>query len=793
MVAFMNAAQQLNLLMTDLATYRREHPTEDVTSALVNTNVDGEALTDTEVAAFFILLVVAGNETTRNAISHGLLAMTTYPEQRALWQADPAGIAATGVDEIVRWGSPVIWMRRTVAHDTVLGDVELVEGDKVIMFYNSANRDEDVFADPFTFDVRRDPNPHIGFGAAGPHFCLGAHLARQEIDVMFRHLFERLPDIEAVGEPDRLLSPFINGIKHLDCSFTPGALLGALIRLGAVRLKSSGTRGRPPAPAAPSRARAAVHGDGDADHLGDLLRGGPEAGQVAAVGGDAAVALAGDGDGEGDELLGLDVERALDEGRVMEGAVARHDLGDGLRERAVGLAEVGLDLMEVCRCHARCWHAGTSGRAGAAPRALVADLLDRRHGVAQLVDPLRLVLGHQADAPGQRLAAAARHAGVDQRVEGLAVVHAQPGHDRHAGRREEDAGAPALGAPRHGTPEGRLRLVGDAHAGAAALLAEAADPRLLGHSHLVLARPVGQLGRRQRARRPGSRRRRCRCVGLAANQVLGHPPGEPGPDQPLLLGARRGRAGRAPPPPLGSPSAVVVLLVILRDYTITLTWSSAAGAASLEQQLEADVGGHEPEALVEAVGVGAGHVGGQLHPVTTERAGPGDGLARMSALPTPLLRWSGCTWTDSTSAHRPPWACRCRKTMSWQTPTTSPSSSATSTAPPLPSSAMSAQRGPVGTEVVGILPCSAARRGPRRGPAARRCGREVGLVGGPDDEARAAVTAGRVLMPAIVTPARASATALALPQRDGAARAVPGRPLGGTDSSGGSGLPSTIG
>ncbi len=221
MVAFMTAAQQLNLLMLDLAKVRKEHPTEDVTSALVNTNVDGEALTDTEVAAFFILLVVAGNETTRNAISHGLLAMTQYPEQRALWQADPVGIAATGVDEVVRWGSPVIWMRRTVASDTLLGGKELSAGDKVIMFYNSANRDEDVFADPFTFDVRRDPNPHIGFGAAGPHFCLGAHLARQEISVMFRQLFERLPDIEAVGEPDRLLSPFINGIKHMDCKFTP--------------------------------------------------------------------------------------------------------------------------------------------------------------------------------------------------------------------------------------------------------------------------------------------------------------------------------------------------------------------------------------------------------------------------------------------------------------------------------------------------------------------------------------------------------------------------------------------
>jgi cytochrome P450 len=221
MLAFMTAAQQLNMLMLDLANYRKEHPTDDITSALVNTNVDGEALTDAEVASFFILLVVAGNETTRNAISHGLLAMTQHPDQRALWQADPGTIAATGVDEVVRWASPVIWMRRTVAADTVLGDTELHEGDRVIMYYNSANRDEDVFEDPYTFDVRRDPNPHIGFGAAGPHFCLGAHLARQEIEVMFRRLFERLPDIESVGEPDRLLSPFINGIKHLDCKFTP--------------------------------------------------------------------------------------------------------------------------------------------------------------------------------------------------------------------------------------------------------------------------------------------------------------------------------------------------------------------------------------------------------------------------------------------------------------------------------------------------------------------------------------------------------------------------------------------
>jgi cytochrome P450 len=224
MLAFMTAAQTLNMLMTALADERRANPTEDVTSALVNTNVDGEALTSTEIAAFFILLVVAGNETTRNAISHGLLALTQHPDQRALWAANPAGVAKTGVDEIVRWGSPVIFMRRTAAADAVLGGEELHEGDKLILFYNSANRDEEVFEDPFIFNVLRDPNPHIGFGAAGPHFCLGAHLARQEIDVMFRRLFERLPDIAAAGEPDRLLSPFINGIKHLDCEFTPVAV-----------------------------------------------------------------------------------------------------------------------------------------------------------------------------------------------------------------------------------------------------------------------------------------------------------------------------------------------------------------------------------------------------------------------------------------------------------------------------------------------------------------------------------------------------------------------------------------
>jgi methyl-branched lipid omega-hydroxylase len=115
----------------------------------------------------------------------------------------------------------VIWMRRTVAEHTSLGDEELHPGDKLVLYYNSANRDEDVFENPYRFDVRRSPNPHVGFGAAGPHFCLGAHLARQEINVMFRQLLARLPDIAASSEPDRLRSSFINGIKHLECTFTP--------------------------------------------------------------------------------------------------------------------------------------------------------------------------------------------------------------------------------------------------------------------------------------------------------------------------------------------------------------------------------------------------------------------------------------------------------------------------------------------------------------------------------------------------------------------------------------------
>ncbi len=218
--AFLTAGATLTALMEDLAAFRRDHPIDDLTSDLVHSDLDGDSLSHQELASFFILLITAGNETTRTAIAHALWAFTQHPEQRAGLQADYEKVAPTAVEEIVRWASPVIWMRRTVTAPTELSGVSLREGDKVLLMYNSANRDEEVFEDPYAFDVARDPNPHLGFGAAGPHFCLGAHLARREIKVMYRELFRRLPDIEATAEPDRLRSSFVNGIKHLPCGYT---------------------------------------------------------------------------------------------------------------------------------------------------------------------------------------------------------------------------------------------------------------------------------------------------------------------------------------------------------------------------------------------------------------------------------------------------------------------------------------------------------------------------------------------------------------------------------------------
>lgn len=222
-MALLTAGQDLANLVIQLGEDRQKDPRDDLTTALVTAEVDGETLSPQELGSFFILLVVAGNETTRNAIAHGLHALTEHPDQKQRWLTDVEGHMNTAIEEIVRWATPVIHFRRTVTQDGVrLGDQEFSEGDKVVLWYLSANRDEDVFDDPFRFDIARTPNDHVGFGGPGPHFCLGAHLARREMSVMFRELFRRVPDIRSVGEPDRLRSNFINGIKHLRAEFTPG-------------------------------------------------------------------------------------------------------------------------------------------------------------------------------------------------------------------------------------------------------------------------------------------------------------------------------------------------------------------------------------------------------------------------------------------------------------------------------------------------------------------------------------------------------------------------------------------
>ncbi len=212
-----------------LAESRLSHPTDDIASSLVNAEIPDEngelhSLTPSELGSFFLLLVAAGNETTRNAISHGMRALTDHPEQRALLMNDFENVAPTAVEEIVRWATPVIHFRRTALADAEVGGQLIKAGDKVVMFYNSANRDERKFADPYTFDVTRSPNEHVGFGAGGPHFCLGANLARREITVMFDELLHALPDIHISGDADMLQSGFIHGIKRMPAEWTPRTL-----------------------------------------------------------------------------------------------------------------------------------------------------------------------------------------------------------------------------------------------------------------------------------------------------------------------------------------------------------------------------------------------------------------------------------------------------------------------------------------------------------------------------------------------------------------------------------------
>lgn len=204
----------------DLIAARRDHARDDLVSALVAAEVEGATLTDEEIASFFVLLCVAGNDTTRQTTSHGLLALQEFPEQRAALVADLEAGTPAAVEELLRWASPVLTFRRTATRDTVVGGQEVAAGEKVVLFYRSANQDEAVFPDPLRLDLARTPNPHLSFGGGGPHFCLGANLARTQLHAVFTELLTRLPDLE-VGEPDYLAGNFINGIKRLPARFTP--------------------------------------------------------------------------------------------------------------------------------------------------------------------------------------------------------------------------------------------------------------------------------------------------------------------------------------------------------------------------------------------------------------------------------------------------------------------------------------------------------------------------------------------------------------------------------------------
>jgi cholest-4-en-3-one 26-monooxygenase len=217
------AMTEMFLYVQELSERRRNEPRDDIMSELLQAELDGDRLTALELNAFFLFLSSAGNETTRNAAAHGLSAFLDNPQEYDKLVQDPEGMAACATEEILRWASPVMYLRRNVTCDTELRGEELKTGDKVSLWYVSANRDEDVFDDPFRFDIERQPNEHVAFGGGGPHFCLGASLARMELRVLFEELARRVPTLRSLGAPAPLRSNIVAGIKHLpvDLSAAP--------------------------------------------------------------------------------------------------------------------------------------------------------------------------------------------------------------------------------------------------------------------------------------------------------------------------------------------------------------------------------------------------------------------------------------------------------------------------------------------------------------------------------------------------------------------------------------------
>jgi cytochrome P450 len=210
----------LHQFASGLAEERQRDPQDDLMTALVQAELDGERMTIPEIAAFFVLLSVAGNDTTRHTTSHALHALTAHPDQRARLQADRS-LMPGAIEEFVRWATPVMNFRRTTTREVEMHGTTIPAGQKVILFYTSGNRDERAFEDPWEFDITRSPNHHLGYGGGGPHYCLGASLARTQLDAIFSELFDQIPDIEA-GELELYEGgSFIHGVKRLPAEWTP--------------------------------------------------------------------------------------------------------------------------------------------------------------------------------------------------------------------------------------------------------------------------------------------------------------------------------------------------------------------------------------------------------------------------------------------------------------------------------------------------------------------------------------------------------------------------------------------
>ena len=211
------SSAELIMYAMKMAEEKAKNPGDDIVTQLIEADIEGEKLSDDEFGFFVVMLAVAGNETTRNSITQGMMAFADYPDQWELFKRERPETAA---DEIVRWATPVTCFQRTALEDYELSGVQIKKGQRVVMFYRSANFDEEVFEDPYTFNILRDPNPHVGFGGTGAHYCIGANLAKMTINLIFNAVADNMPDLKPISAPERLRSGWLNGIKHWEVDYT---------------------------------------------------------------------------------------------------------------------------------------------------------------------------------------------------------------------------------------------------------------------------------------------------------------------------------------------------------------------------------------------------------------------------------------------------------------------------------------------------------------------------------------------------------------------------------------------